>query len=393
MFIIPYRVKNPWKHFPIATVCLIALNVIIFFITVDEHLVIRESIVENYANQLGVSGFFTIFSSMFLHEGFMHIAGNMLFFWVFAPSVEDRLGIPRFLLLYFATGIIGDLLQGVLDSGMLGHAVPGIGASGCIMGVMGAYWYLYPWSKVCLFYWIIIKPGVWEVTALWVMGFYLVTNLVDGFMNGVAGGVANFAHLGGLGSGVLFCLALRMKRDTGQVSEAKAVQAEVKHLEFLPLAELEVLHRDDPQNAEILRAMIQPALCKGRSDHLLRAFEDVGPSLVSADPDLAVWYLLKLHGDPALYGPAQLLRIGRHSEGTPEPAEAIDIYAMVMQHFPQAPENEMALYRMALTYREHLRDTDNARVCLQELLQRYPFGSLEAHARQLLQQIGEHQSV
>ena len=385
--ILPYRVKNPWKHFPIATVCLIALNVLIFFCTTDDF-VIRDTVSDQYACHLGESAWYTIFTSMFLHAGFMHIAGNMLFFWVFAPSVEDRLGIPRFLVLYFATGIVGSLLQGVFDVATLGQTVPGIGASGCIMGVMGAYWYLFAWSKVCVAYWFIVIVGVWEVNAIWVMGFYLVTNLVDGFLSGLKGGVANFAHLGGMGAGVLFCLVLRLKRDSGEVSQVKAVQSEVKHLAYLPLADLEVLHRDDPQNAEILRAMIQPALQKGRTDVLLQAFQDVGPALCGADPELVAWFLLKLQGNPALYTPAQLLRVGRHSEGTPAPADAIGIYQLVEQHFPRAPENEMVLYRKALCYQDRLRDTAQARASLQELLRRYPFGALEPHARQMLRQLG-----
>lgn len=388
MLIVPYRVKNPWKHFPVATVCIIALNVIVFLCTTED-LNVTDSAIAHYALTLGDSPFYTFFTAMFLHAEIMHIAGNMLFFWVFAPSVEDRLGIPRFLILYFSAGIIGDILQGLLDIMLHGQTIPGLGASGCIMGVMGAYWYLYSWSKVCIFYWFFVIVGVWEVAAIWVMGFFLAENLVEGYLSKSAGGgVANFCHLGGLGAGALFCMAMRMKRDSGQVSDAKAVQSEVKHLEYLPLAELEVLHRDEPQNAEILRAMIQPALRKGRTDTLEKAFVDVGQSLVADDPDLAAWYLLKLHGNPTLYTPAQLLRIGKQCEGTPDPAEANDVYDLLIQNFPQAPEIEMALYRMALTYRDHLRDPVNARVCLQELLQRYPFGSLESHARQLLSQMG-----
>lgn len=190
MLIIPYRVKNPWKRFPIATVSLIGLNILIYLFTTEFFLTIRDDVLRHYAFQLGESSFFTIFSAMFLHGDLMHLAGNMLFFWVFGPAVEDRLGIPRFLLVFFATGIMGSLLQAGVDVAMYGQTLPGIGASGCVMGILGAYWFLFSWSTVCVFYLIgfffRFWYGVWEVQALWVIGLYVLLDLAQGIFLGSA---------------------------------------------------------------------------------------------------------------------------------------------------------------------------------------------------------------
>lgn len=115
MLIIPYRVKNPWKKFPVATVTLIGLNVLIYLLTTHYGLIIRDEVVRAFAYEYGKSPLFNILASMFLHGDIMHLVGNMLFLWVFAPTVEERLGIPAFLLVYFTAGVMGDVLQGVTE--------------------------------------------------------------------------------------------------------------------------------------------------------------------------------------------------------------------------------------------------------------------------------------
>lgn len=387
--LIPYRVKNPWKRFPYATISIIALNVLVYLLTTESFLQIREDVVVNYAFQFGVSPFLTIFTAMFLHGDLFHIGGNMLFFWVFAPPVEDRLGIPRFLAVYFLTGITGDLLQSIIDVSVHGGTYPSIGASGCIMGIMGAYWFLFSWSKVCIFYWFgWFFRGVAEIAAFWVIGFYLVMDIAEGYFTHGGNGVANFAHVGGSVSGALLCLAMRMKRDSAELSEAKATQAEVKDLSLLSLSELEVMRKADPQNPEILRAMLRPAVSLGKVDALYRAYQEAGPALIDKAPDLVLVYLLRMQGDYSLYTPAQLIRLARHAEETPNPQQALAIYQVIREHYPQAMENEMALYRTALCYKDKLRDHVNARASLQELVARYPFGTLEPYARVLMKELG-----
>lgn len=386
--LIPYRVKNPWKRFPYATVSIIALNLLIFFCTIDNGFGIRDEVVETFGYRMGESNVFAMFSAMFLHGDIFHILGNMLFFWVFAPPVEDRLGIPRFLAVYFLTGICGDILQGSLDLLLQGVTVYGIGASGCIMGIMGAYWYLYSWSTVCVFYWFFwIFVGVWEVAAFWIIGLFLLLDILKGVISQGMNGVANFAHVGGGVSGALLCLALRMKRDSAELSEAKKQQSEVKDLNMLSLPELEVMRKDDPENPEIIRVILRPAMGLGRLDIIGRCFREAGPALIDRDPALVLYYLLQMQGDLTLYHPVHLLRLARHAEESPYPQQAIGVYTLVRTHHSQAIESEMALYRMALCYKERLGDPVSARQHLMALLMQYPFSTLESHVRVLLKEL------
>ena len=379
--LLPYRVKNPWKVFPYATVSLIALNVLVFFLT-TEGLTIRESVVMQHAYRFGASSPLNMLWSMFLHADIFHIFGNMLFFWVFAPTVEDRLGVPKFLGLYFLTGLIGFLLQGMIGMSM-GDALPSIGASGCVMGVLGAYWYLYPWSTVCVFYWFIVLVGTFHIAAFWIIGFYLAQDLVRGFLSGPSSGVAYFAHIGGGVSGALMCLLLRMPRDSGKVSQAKAVQSDAKELTRVPLHDLETMQLADPLNVDIIRAMIPQARSLNRLDKIHRAFSTGGAALLSADPGLVAEYLFTCDGDYRLYKPLHLIRVAHHLENGKEPWQAMEIYYQLTQFYPEAPENEVALYQLAHHSWKFSKDAPRARLYLDELVKRYPFGSMEQHAQLL----------
>lgn len=387
IFILPYRVKNPWKHFPVATVSLIGLNVFIYLLTSSENAFFAAS--ENilpYCYQMGETNFFTIFSAMFLHADIFHIGGNMLFLWVFGPPVEDRLGIPRFLAVYLATGVVGFLLQGFVDIIFAGSTMPGLGASGAIMGIMGAYWFVFSWSIVCVAYWILLFwRGVWELKAFWVIGAYIVLDLFEGITSEKgAGGVANFAHVGGGVAGALLCLALKVRRDSEQVSEAKASQAEMKDLKLVSLADLEVMRAAEPQRVDIIRALIPQAVRNMRMDLVKRAFAEAGPTLLTEDPNLVIYYLMRLEGDHKLYKTSQLMRLARHVEHDPDPKNAIGIYDLILDHYPNAPETEMVLYRLALLFWEKQQDKDTAWMLLSQLLERFPYGSLEHPAKQLM---------
>lgn len=135
--ILPYRVKNPPKHFPIATVTLMAINILVFAATSYRFLEIRPEMLQQYALRWGVTSSITILTSTFLHADIFHLGGNMLFLWVFGPAVEDRLRIPGYLGLYVLTGFAGSVAHVMLGS-VSGAPIPTLGASGCIMGVLGA---------------------------------------------------------------------------------------------------------------------------------------------------------------------------------------------------------------------------------------------------------------
>jgi membrane associated rhomboid family serine protease len=150
---------------------------------------------------------FTIFSSMFLHAGFLHVGGNMLYLWIFGKNVEDTLGHTRFTLFYLLSGVAAALTQ-VLASPASG--VPMIGASGAVSGVLGAYLILFPQSRVLTlvifgFFWRLVN-----IPAVVVLGFWIVLQILNGLGSfGDAGSVAWFAHIGGFFAGMLLLIVMR----------------------------------------------------------------------------------------------------------------------------------------------------------------------------------------
>ncbi|MGD2160182.1 MAG: rhomboid family intramembrane serine protease [Gammaproteobacteria bacterium] len=143
----------------------------------------------------------TIFSSMFLHGGWMHLIGNMLYLWVFGNNVEDSMGHGRFILFYLLCGLLAALTQAVLNPD---SEIPMIGASGAISGVLGAYLLLHPHARIL----VIIPIGIliytpW-IAAYWVLGFWFVLQILNSLVSASEmGGVAYGAHLGGFVAGML----------------------------------------------------------------------------------------------------------------------------------------------------------------------------------------------
>jgi membrane associated rhomboid family serine protease len=153
------------------------------------------------------SPLFTIFSSMFLHGGFFHLAGNMLYLWIFGNNVEDTLGHTRFTIFYLLSGVAAAAIQ-VLTAPA--SEVPMIGASGAISGVLGAYLVLFPQSRVLTlvifgFFWRLVS-----IPAMVVLGFWIVLQILNGVgAFGEAGSVAWFAHIGGFFAGMVLLIVMR----------------------------------------------------------------------------------------------------------------------------------------------------------------------------------------
>ncbi len=159
----------------------------------------------------------TLFTSMFIHGGPVHLIGNMLYLYIFGDNVEDAFGHKRYFLFYLVSGIVASLAHVVslltsADISSLG--VPTIGASGAISGVLGAYLVLYPRARVLTLLWlgwIYIVP----IPAVLLLGFWFIFQLLYGVLEleiGVASGIAYWAHIGGFIAGILFALAWRRRR-------------------------------------------------------------------------------------------------------------------------------------------------------------------------------------
>jgi membrane associated rhomboid family serine protease len=152
-----------------------------------------------------------IFTSMFLHGGWLHLLGNMLFLWIFGNNVEDKLGRVAFLLFYLVGGVVAALTQVVIDPS---STVPLVGASGAIAAALGAYVVLYPGARILSLVFLGFFYQLIEVPALIVLGFWFALQLLSGVTalgaETAQGGVAFFAHIGGFVYGLLVGLVLRV---------------------------------------------------------------------------------------------------------------------------------------------------------------------------------------
>jgi len=156
----------------------------------------KAALVENGAKDVEQpSVFVTIFTAMFMHGSFLHIAGNMLFLWIFGNNVEDAMGRVKFILFYLMGGIAATLLQFATDTNAV---VPNLGASGAIAAVLGGYALLYPRARVVTLIFIIFFITLVELPALFVLALWFALQVIDAGSQPVGGGgVAVFAHIGG----------------------------------------------------------------------------------------------------------------------------------------------------------------------------------------------------
>ena len=142
----------------------------------------------------------TLLTSMFLHGGWGHLGGNMLFLWIFGDNIEHRLGHVRFVVFYLACGLAASLAHIMFNSG---SSIPAVGASGAISGVLGGYLLMFPRNRVYVLTW----GGVMAVPAIFMLGLWIVTQFVNGVgsiaVTNQTGGVAYMAHIGGFVAGLI----------------------------------------------------------------------------------------------------------------------------------------------------------------------------------------------
>ena len=202
---IPLRDDNPRQRIPYITVGIIIANVMVFIYQLTLPAEFDKAFVMQYgAIPVQIShgqNLYSIFSSMFLHGGLFHIAGNMLYLYIFGDNIESILGHFRFFIFYLVCGALAFLSHYIF---MPFSPIPMIGASGAISGVLGAYARRFPRARVMvlvpLFIWI---WRVFHIPAVLVLGFWFIMQLMSGFTAGAGSGVAWFAHIGGFIAGII----------------------------------------------------------------------------------------------------------------------------------------------------------------------------------------------
>jgi membrane associated rhomboid family serine protease len=194
---------------PVVTYALIAINVLFFLVELSagDAFIERWSVVPRRLLANPVADFITIFTAMFMHAGWMHLLGNMLYLWIFGDNVEDRLGHSKYLIFYLLCGIAATFAQVLVDPR---SNVPNLGASGAIAGVLGAYLLMFPRGSVR----VMMGRGIIPMPALIVIGFWAVLQFLSGF-GAIAsteqtggGGVAYMAHVGGFVAGLILAVLM-----------------------------------------------------------------------------------------------------------------------------------------------------------------------------------------
>jgi membrane associated rhomboid family serine protease len=196
------------RSVPVVTYTLIALNIIFFFIEMSggEPFIRQWSVVPKRLVANPAGDFLTVFTSMFMHGGWMHLIGNMLYLWIFGDNVEDRFGKGKFLLFYLLCGVGATIAQVAINPN---SSIPNLGASGAISGVLAAYLLIFPKGRVN----VLMGRGVMAMPAIFVIGFWIVLQFINGIgaitESAETGGVAYMAHIGGFVVGLALTFFLR----------------------------------------------------------------------------------------------------------------------------------------------------------------------------------------
>ena len=223
----PIKDNIPTLRFPIVTVTLIAVNVLAYFFWQQGGFSLGSPTGEHYlcnlvdyaqipyeithpGEQVGAQGcpaptaptWLTLFTSMFMHGGLLHLGGNMLFLWIFGNNVEDSMGPLKFLAFYLVSGLAATSLQVAMDPG---STVPSLGASGAIAGVLGGYLLLFPRARVITLIFIILFFTILELPAILFLGIWILQQALFAYFDLLqpeGGGVAYMAHIGGFVAGM-----------------------------------------------------------------------------------------------------------------------------------------------------------------------------------------------
>jgi len=220
---IPLHDDNPTRITPFVTIGFIIASILVFFWqlslgTAGQHAVYGLGMIpatllggKSLPDELAmIPPWMTLFTSMFMHGGWMHLIGNMLYLWIFGNNVEDAMGHTRFIIFYLLSGVVAAMSQALPDTGSV---IPMIGASGAVSGILGAYLLMYPHARVLVVVPIGIIITTLRVPAVFVLGFWFLMQLISSAAtSGQQGGVAFGAHIGGFIAGMALIPFFKSRR-------------------------------------------------------------------------------------------------------------------------------------------------------------------------------------
>ena len=374
MLLFPIGTERQLRGFPWVTVGLIVANTFVYvFLQVGPE-------GSNYSLVYGRLTWWMPLTYMFAHGGFLHLAGNMLFLWVFGPHAEDALGHGRFIVLYFTAGLASAALH-VLSSIALYPEELGIGlvgASGAIMGVVALFVLRFHGVRVRFFVWWIL-PYIFYVRALWVGLAFIAMDLlwaILGIGDGSSGGVAHWAHIGGFAAGAAWAGALKVTREgTHEIKhdEARDLIAAGAWLAAARRLEERIVERPGDQQLHAEAASCYEMVA-GQHGNAARHWNEHLRLLLLARRSgeaLERFRLLTDRFQPTDFDPAMLMRLGASCESLGDDDGALPALMAVVQAHPESEQAPDAALRVAgvLGRNGH---ADRARAMLESVATRWP---------------------
>jgi membrane associated rhomboid family serine protease len=232
--LIPLKDDNPTSKTPVVTYGLIAICVVVFILEITSASYNSGKLFYSYgvipavltgkaelpAEIATLPAELTLITSMFMHGGFMHLIGNMLYLWIFADNIEDELGPVKFIIFYILAGIVAALTQVYMNTE---STIPMVGASGAIGGILGAYIINHPKAKVLVLIPLGFFSQIVRIPSVYVLGFWFALQFINSyFSSSTGGGVAYGAHIGGFVFGVIAILFFNKRRNNHSYKNKKS---------------------------------------------------------------------------------------------------------------------------------------------------------------------------
>jgi membrane associated rhomboid family serine protease len=383
MIFIPIRSDRPLRTTPYVNYALIAINVLIFGFTAQSmggEVVFRDDPVHRHMLWHHNTSLWQFITYQFLHASPMHLIGNMIFLWVFGNAVEDRLGKVGYLFFYLSMGVLAGIGHSLTSTN------PVLGASGSVAGVSGAFLMLFPLIRISFFYWFIFLIGFIEISAKWVIAFYVMKDIF--FMGMGVGNTAYTAHLAGYVGGFSIALILLATRllsrepyDLFTMWGHKRRRDAFKKLSQQGYQAWEGKAHHPGQDG--------PTEMTEQDRQILALRQEISRAVGNHDLDTATQTYLQLvkeHGDQTL-SQRQQFDIANHLFGQGEHAHAAVAYERLLKVYPRHEDRGKAQLMLGLINARYLNKPNEAKPHLQEASQRL-HGDDAALARQLLAEIG-----
>ncbi|MDX1931300.1 MAG: rhomboid family intramembrane serine protease [Capsulimonadales bacterium] len=379
------RQRGGTSSFPLVTLSLIALNVVLFLATTGANGLPPE-VAQHWGMIPRAANLLTLVTHLFLHNSWGHLLGNMLGLWLFGQHVEEALGRLEYALFYLGSGVAAGLLHLIIAATVVTSAaeVPLIGASGAVFGILGLFAVRFWRARVRLFVFL-------EVSAVWAVASWVVLNLclsgLVSLLTGRSDSIAHFAHIGGLAFGVLMTMPLRMREDSRReyhLEDAeKAVASGNSEMAAAHYRQV-VAHSPEDANAHHALARVYVTLRQAEAAH--RHMLDALKLNLAQGHSLAV---ARVYEDAVScfenfpLTPILLQRVASACEETEQYSLAVRALSELCRDHPAAREAEMSLLRLGKLHLYKLNQPQNAEGIFSEFLRLYPDSDWGNHALRL----------